>query len=94
MLAVPDSFYGSEFFYKLREIESNLSFLGSDALNFFLILKTEVSAVRNKRKTFFVCILKATEEKSRIWIRTPVIRIPGSLSKRHLSETLVGALLS
>jgi hypothetical protein len=55
-----------------------------------LFLKTDVNVptVSNKQK-IFVGILKATEEKSRIQIRNPVVRIrgSGSVSKRLGSKT-------
>jgi hypothetical protein len=55
-----------------------------------------VPSVSNKQKTwggeklpFFVGILTVTEEKSRIRIRNPVVRIRGSGSKPHGSGTLI-----
>jgi hypothetical protein len=65
-----------------------------------LSLKTDVivpPTVSNTQKKlrknlFFVGILKATKEKSRIRIRNPVVRVGGSGSvPRHGSGTLVKA---
>jgi hypothetical protein len=60
----------------------------------YMYLTIETS---NKQKIFFG-ILKAAEEKSRIWIRVinPVVQIHDSgsrsVSKRYISVTLVGNL--
>jgi hypothetical protein len=62
-----------------------------------LSLKTGVvvPTVNNRKKTiFFVGFLRATEEKSRIRIRNPVVRVsgsgsgPGPAAKRYGSGTL------
>jgi hypothetical protein len=55
-----------------------------------MYLELVISKKLNLKNLFFGFIMKATEEKSRIQIRNPVVLIRGSesVSKCHRSETL------
>ncbi len=64
-----------------KNIKKKLDFYCFGILYDFLSLKNEVSVPsksKKNRKFLFVGILKATDEKSRIWIRKSFVRIRGS----------------
>ncbi len=89
-------FHGSGSFVNMQKIRKKTSFLQfCDYYLPFVLNDVNVPSVkRNKQKKcrekniFANNILNATEEKSNIRIRNPVVRIPGSVSKRHGSGTL------